>query len=91
MACPQQETPEYLVQRAAHRAVLAVSLLFVLAAVCVSVGLVVYTAWLHDLEDGPFALLFAILSTRAALSWCLWLDSNQQDTRSRKPVDETAR
>lgn len=99
MACPQQETPEYLVQRAAHRAVLAVSLLFVLAAVCVSVGLVVYTAWLHDLEDGPFALLFAILSTRAALSWCLWLDSNQhssssdnqQDTSSRKPVDETAR
>jgi hypothetical protein len=58
-----------------HRAILAVTLLFVLAAVSVSTGLVVYTAWLHDLQNGFFALLFAILSVRAALSWVLWRDS----------------
>ncbi len=77
MALPQRETPDPPTQRTAHRAVLAVTLLFVLAAVSVSTGLVVYTAWLHDLQNGFFALLFAILSVRAALSWVLWRDSAQ--------------
>ena len=77
MALPQRETPDPPTQRTAHRAVLAVTLLFVLAAVSVSTGLVVYTAWLHDLQNGFFALLFAILSARAALSWVLWRDSAQ--------------
>ena len=52
------------------------TLLFVLAAISVSAGLVVYTAWLHDLENGPFAVLFAVLSAKAALSWLAW---NEQD------------
>ncbi|MDQ3921988.1 MAG: hypothetical protein M3248_06540, partial [Actinomycetota bacterium] len=71
------ETPEYPARPAAHRAVLAATLLFVLVAVAVSTGLVVYTAWLHDLKNGLFALLFAVLSVRAALSWVLWQDSAQ--------------
>jgi len=81
-----------------HRAILAVTLLFVLAAVSVSTGLVAYTAWIHDLKDGLFALLFAVLSVRAALSWCLWHHSSQpsafsyqQDLESRKPADEAIR
>jgi len=48
--------------------------LFALAAVSVSTGLVVYTAWHHDLKNGLFALSFAVLSTRATLSWILWRD-----------------
>lgn len=56
---------------------LAASLIFVLLAISVSCAEVVYTAWLHDLKDGLFALLFAVLSTRAALSWCLWRYSCQ--------------
>jgi hypothetical protein len=98
VAHPQGETPEHPELRVAHRAVLAVTLLFVLAAVSVSAGLVAYTAWRHDIEDGLFALAFAILSARAALSWCLWLDSSepsalsrQQDREGRKPTDETMR
>ncbi len=95
----QGETPEHPARPTAHRAVLAATLLFVLAAVSVSTGLVVYTAWLHDLENGFFALLFATLSVRAALSWCLWLDSSQhsattsrqQDREGRKPADEPTR
>ncbi len=72
MARSQAETLEHPARPATHRAVLAATLLFVLAAVSVSTGLVVYTAWLHDLENGVFALLFATLSARATLSWCLW-------------------
>ena len=71
--------------------------LFVIAAVSVSTGLVVYTAWLHDLKNGLFALLFAILSVRAALSWYLWHHSyqsaswsaGQQDLGVQKSADET--
>ncbi len=51
---------------------LALTFLFVLAAVFISAGLVVYTAWRHDLESGLFAIAFAVLSVRAVLSWCLW-------------------
>jgi hypothetical protein len=69
--------------------VLAVTLLFVLAAISVSTGLVVYTAWLHDLENGFFALLFATLSVRAALSWCLCTIAGQPLSRS--TISKTAK
>jgi hypothetical protein len=72
VAGPREGTRELSHRHAARRAVLAVTFLFVLAAVSVSTALVVYTAWLHDLKNGLFALLFAVLSTRAALSWVLW-------------------
>lgn len=58
--------------RAAHGIALTFTLLFVLAAVSVSTGLVAYTAWRGDLANGLFAILFAVLSTKAALSWLLW-------------------
>ncbi len=58
--------------RAAHGIVLAFTLLFVLAAVSVSTGLVAYTAWRGDLANGLFAIVFAVLSAKAALSWMLW-------------------
>ena len=83
MAHPQGEIPEHPARcAAAQRAVLGATLLFVLAAVSVSAGLVVYTAWLHDLKNGVFALLFATLSVRAALSWCMWHHSYQQSAVS---------
>src|ERR671917_2970258 len=76
----------------------ALTLLLVLAAVFVSAGLVVYTAWHHDLKNGLFALAFAVLSARATLSWFLWRESDrpsavsyQQDRQSRKLADETIR
>ena len=75
---------------------LALTLLFVLAAVSVSAGLVVYTAWRHDLVDGLFALAFAILSARAFLSWFLWRESDQppvtgyqQSCAGRKSTNDT--
>ncbi|CAA9443339.1 MAG: hypothetical protein AVDCRST_MAG28-725 [uncultured Rubrobacteraceae bacterium] len=52
--------------------VLALTLTIVLAAVVFSTGLVVHTAWNHDLNNGPFALAFAVLSARTALSWVSW-------------------
>jgi len=58
--------------RASHGIVLTFTLLFVLAAVSVSTGLVAYTAWRGDLSNGLFAILFAVLSAKAALSWMLW-------------------
>lgn len=58
--------------RAARRISLALTLIFVLAAVSVSSGLVAYTAWRGDLANGVFAILFAVLSAKAALSWMLW-------------------
>ena len=69
------------------RTTLLLTLLFVLAAITVSVGLIVYTAWLHDLESGPFAVLFGVLSAKAALSWLAW---NEQDEsfRSSAPGDQ---
>ena len=55
---------------------LLLAFLFALAAVSVSAGLVVFTAWRQDLKDGLFALAFAVLSARAALSWVLWRDGD---------------
>jgi len=76
--------------------VLAATFLFVLVAAVISTGLVVYTAWRHDLEEGLFALAFAVLSARAVLSWRLWHHSlqtstlsHQRDREPRKPADET--
>ncbi len=71
--------------------VLAATFLFVLVAAVISTGLVVYTAWRHDLEVGLFALAFAVLSARAILSWRLWHHSLQQDREPRKSADETLR
>ena len=78
MAYPREGPQELSDRRIAHRALLVTTLLFVLAAVSVSVGLVVYTAWTNDLKNGPFAILFAALSTRVALSWVLW--QNHEDS-----------
>jgi hypothetical protein len=67
------------VARRAFRAlVLGITLLFVVAALAVSSALVVYTAWIHDLRNGLFALLFAILSAQIALNWLLWKDDEEE-------------
>jgi hypothetical protein len=60
------------VRRALRLFVLGVTLLFVVVALAISSALVVYTAWIHDLRNGLFALLFAILSAQIALNWLLW-------------------
>lgn len=69
-------------RRVAARGTLALTLLFVLASITVSAGLVVHTAWLHDLNNGPFAVLFAVLSGKAALSWRAWSDQDNSYARS---------
>lgn len=56
----------------ARRTIFGITLLFVLAALLVSAALVIYTAWLHDLNRGLFALAFAVLSAQMALNWLLW-------------------
>ena len=66
--------PNGKVRRALRGFVLGVTLLFVVAALAISSALVVYTAWIHDLRNGIFALLFAILSAQIALNWFLWKD-----------------
>ena len=66
--------PNGVVRRAFRALVLGITLLFVVAALAVSCALVVYTAWIHDLRNGLFALLFAILSAQIALNWLLWKD-----------------
>ena len=72
MATPRVESPEHPERRTTHQAVLAVALLFVLVTIAVSTGLLVYTAWIHDAKNGLFAILFAVLSSRTAISWVLW-------------------
>ena len=69
--------PDGIVRRTFKALVLGVTLLFVVAALGVSSALVVYTAWLHDLRNGLFALLFAILSAQIALNWLLWKDDEE--------------
>ena len=66
------------VRRAFRVLVLGVTLLFVLAALAISSALVIYTAWIHDLRNGLFALLFAILSAQIALNWLLWRDDEDE-------------
>ena len=57
--------------------ILGVTLLFVVAALTTSCGLVVYTAYRHDLQNGVFALLLAVLSAQIAISWFLWKDEEE--------------
>jgi len=65
-------------QGSGRKAILAFTFLFVLVSVFVSAGLVVYTAWNHDLGDGLFALAFAVLSSKMAFSWVLWRDDEKE-------------
>ncbi len=89
MAYQREETSGSLArhvgQGLGHKLVLALTFFLALAAVSVSTGLVVYTAWLHDLKNGLFALAFAVLSAKMVLSWVLWRDSNQRRS-SQRPV-----
>ena len=72
---PRREIPpDRPVRRALRMALLGTTLFFVIAALVISSALVVYTAWLHQLGNGLFALLFAILSAQIALNWLLWKD-----------------
>jgi hypothetical protein len=68
-----------ILRRAFRALVLGITLLFVAAALAVSSALVVYTAWIHDLHNGLFALLFAILSAQIALNWLLWKDDEEEE------------
>ncbi|HEX2183359.1 MAG TPA: hypothetical protein VHH10_13835 [Rubrobacteraceae bacterium] len=70
--------PDGTARRAFRVLVLGITLLFVLAALAISSALVVYTAWIHDLRNGLFALLFAILSAQIALNWLLWRDDEEE-------------
>lgn len=73
------------VRRAARGVVLGLTFFFVVSALLVSTALVVYTAWLHDLRNGLFALLFAVLSAQIALNWLLWRDE-EDDTEEERPA-----
>lgn len=53
------------------------TLLFVISAVIISSGILVYTAWRHDLEDGAFALIFAVMSAQIALNWIRWREGEE--------------
>lgn len=64
-------------RRVARAVVFTATFLLVFAALAVSVALVIYTAWQHDLGRGVFALLFAVLSTQMALNWLLWRDDEE--------------
>ena len=76
---PQQRIgPDGSVGRTFRWFVLGITLIFVLAALAISSALVVYTAWIHDLRNGLFALLFAILSAQIALNWLLWRDDEEE-------------
>ena len=72
-----RDEPGGLALRLARAAVFGVTLLFVLAALTVSSALVVYTAWLHHLREGAFALIFAVLSAQIAFNWLLWRDEEE--------------
>ena len=71
--------PDHALRRTFRALVLGATLLFVIAALAISSALVVYTAWIHDLRNGVFALLFAILSGQIALNWLLWKDDEEEE------------
>jgi hypothetical protein len=71
---PRRDGP---IRRAFRVVVLGVTLLFVVAALAVSCALVVYTAHRHDLQNGVFALLLAVLSAQIAINWFLWKDEEE--------------
>ena len=76
---PRVGSPQGGIVRRTFRAlILGITLLFVITALAVSSALVVYTAWIHDLRNGLFALLFAILSAQIALNWLLWKDDEDE-------------
>ena len=64
-------------RRALRVGILGVTLLFVVAALAISCALVVYTAYRHDLQNGVFALLLAVLSAQIAINWVLWKDEEE--------------
>lgn len=66
-----------LLRRAARGVVLVVTFLVVVAALLVSVALLVYTAWRHDLSRGVFALAFAVFSAQIGLNWLLWKQGDE--------------
>jgi uncharacterized integral membrane protein len=72
-----QSRQDGILRRTFRALILVTTLLFVMAALAVSSALVVYTAWIHDLRNGLFALLFAILSAQIALNWLLWKDDEE--------------
>jgi hypothetical protein len=74
--------PDGAVRRTLRGFVLRLTLLFVVAALAISSALVVYTAWIHDLRNGIFALLFAILSAQIGLNWLLWKDDEDTPERT---------
>ena len=67
-----------------HGIVLVLTFLFMLAAVVTSTGLVVYTAVRHDFAEGLFALAFAVLCARAALSWFWWSSQPSSSSADQK-------
>jgi len=71
---PRRDGP---VRRALRVAVLSVTLLFVVAALAISSSLVIYTAYRHELQNGIFALLLAVLSAQIAINWFLWKDEEE--------------
>jgi hypothetical protein len=89
MLDPRGDSTGGSTRNAGRNLVLALTLIFVLAAVALSTGLVLHTAWNHDLSNSPFALAFAVLSARAALAWVSW--SSQQARVGRKLVGEATR
>ena len=96
MSDPREGLARGSARNAGRNLVLVLTLIFVLAAVAFSTGLVVHTAWTHDLNNGPFALAFAVLRARAALTWVSFGSqssavSYQQERVGRKPADEATR
>lgn len=65
-------------RRGGRRLLLGFTLLVVVAAMVVSSSLVVYTAWLHDLKNGAFALVFAVLSAKTGFDWFLWREEPEE-------------
>lgn len=69
---PQDGSSPETSSRILRKLVLALTFLFVILALAASSSLVIYTAWIHDLENGLFALAFAILSAQIAMNWLRW-------------------
>ncbi len=68
----REPPPEGPIQRAAQGMMLLSTLLFVISALAVSSAILVYTAWRHDLKNGVFALIFAVMSAQIAINWLRW-------------------
>ena len=73
----QRERRAGLLRRVLRTLILGVTLLFVLAALTISCARVIYTAYRHELRNGVFALLLAVLSAQIALNWFLWKDEEE--------------